>query len=196
MSSATPRIDFSSACSPVVFRFLCCWRARTSTSPPAATPPTTTAAIGRPQLRGSRIVDSSQSASSAAATSVSSARPRSRRSLSASGGSTGTSALRKSCSTRLLMRRRSLLLETLFQLLDGPVYQHLGRALGAAESPRDLAVVHAKRESHDEGLAAIVGELRHALEDLLHLLALLHQLLGSVRLEQHARVLELGHRPA
>ena len=38
--------------------FLLRWRARTSTSPPAATLPTTTAAAGRTQLRGSLIADS------------------------------------------------------------------------------------------------------------------------------------------
>src|SRR3954447_7964545 len=160
MSSATPRIDFSSAWRPVVLRFFDCWRARTRTSPPAATPPTTIAAIGRPQLRGSRIADISQSASSATATSVSSERPRSSRSLSASGGSTGTSAERRSCSTRSLI---GLSLQALLQLLDGPVYQHLGGSLGAAQRSRDLPVVHAEREAHDECLPAVVRELRHAL---------------------------------
>src|SRR3954469_25725253 len=193
MSSATPRSDFSSAWRPVVLRFLDCWRARTSTRPPAAAPPTTTAAIGRPQLRGSRMVESSQSASSAAATSVSSDSPRSSRSLSASGGSTGTSAERRSCSRRSLIR---LSLEAVLQLLDGSVDQHLGGSLGAAERSRDLPVVHTQREPHDERLAPVSRELRHALEDLLHLLALLHELLGSVRLVQHARVVELRHRTA
>src|SRR5215208_5399422 len=193
MSSATPRIDFSSAWRPVVCFFFCCWRARTRTSPPAATPPTTIAATGRPQLRGSRIAAGSQSASSATATSVISARWRSSRSLSASGGSTGTSAERRSCSTRSLTR---LLLEAVLQLLDRPVYQHLRGSLGAAKRPRDLAVVHAQCEPHDQRLAAVVRELRHPLEDLLHLLALLHELLGSVRLVQHARVVQLGHRTA
>src|SRR5215210_831794 len=193
MSSATPRIDFSSAFRPLASRFFCCWRARTSTSPPAATPPTTIAATGRPQLRGSRIAAASQSASSATATSVRSERWRSSRSLSASGGSTGTSAERRSCSTRSL---NGLLLEAFLQLLDCPVNQHLGGPFGAAERPRDLAVVHPEREPHDEGLATVVGELRHALQDLLHLLALLHELLGSVRLVQHARVVQLSDRTA
>src|SRR3954452_21857208 len=181
MSSATPRIDFSSAFRPVPCRFFCCWRARTRTSPPAATPPTTIAATGRPQLRGSRISAGSQSASSATATSVRSERWRSSRSLSASGGSTGTSAERRSCSTRSLT---GLLLEAFLQLLDCSVNQHLGRPFGAAQRPCDLAVVHPERKSHDERLAAIVRELRHALENLLQLLALLHELLGSVRLVQ------------
>src|SRR5829696_6814987 len=193
MSSATPRIDFSRACSPVTWRFFCCCRARTRTSPPAATLPTMIAAAGRAQLRGSRMADISQSASSVAAASVRSESPRSRRSLSASGGSTGTSAERSSCSTRSLM---NVLHEALLELLDGPVDQHLGRSLGSPERARDLAVVHTQRETHDQRLAAVVGKLRHALEDLLHVLALLHEFLGSVRLLQHARVVELRDRPA
>src|SRR5688572_24847815 len=174
MSSATPRIDFSRAFRPLLWRFFCCWRARTSTSPPAATLPTTIAATGRPQLRGSRMADSSQSASSWAATSVSSDSPRSSLSLSASGGSTGTRAERSSCSTRSLI---GFLLEAVLQLLDCSVDQHLGGAFGAAQRPRDLAVVHAEREAHDQRLAAIVGKLRHSLEDLLQLLALRDELL-------------------
>src|SRR5688500_14001246 len=170
MSSATPRIDFSRACRPVSWRFFCCWRARTSTSPPAATLPTTIAAAGRPQLRGSRMAESSQSASSVAAASVRSERPRSSRSLSASGGSTGTSAVRSRRSTRSLI---AILLEALLELLDGSVDEHLGGSLGSAEGARDLAVVHAEREAHDQRLAAVLRELRHSLEDLLHLLALL-----------------------
>src|SRR5829696_10491331 len=193
MSSATPRIDFSRACSPVTWRFFCCCRARTSTSPPAATLPTTIAAAGRAQLRGSRIADISQSASSAAATSVSSDRPRSSRSLSASGGSTGTRAERSRRSTRS-MSLIAVLLEALLQLLDGPVDEHLRGSLGAPERPRDLAVVHSQREAHDQRLATVLGELRHALEHLLHLFAPLHELLGAERLGQDARVVQLGRR--
>src|SRR5215208_2317320 len=152
MSSATPRIDFSRACRPLSWRFFCCWRARTSTRPPAAMLPTTIAAAGRAQLRGSRMADSSQSASSAAATSVSSERRRSSRSLSASGGSTGTSAERNSCSTRSLI---AVPLEALLQLLYGSMDQHLGGALGAPERARYLAVVHTQREAHDERLAPV-----------------------------------------
>src|SRR5215208_8394205 len=163
MSSATPRIDFSRACSPVTWRFFCCCRARTRTSPPAATLPTTIAAAGRAQLRGSRMADISQSASSVAAASVSSYRPRSRRSLSASGGSTGTSAERSSCSTRSLI---AVPLEALLELLDGSVDQDLGGSLGAPERAGDLPVVHTQCEAHDESLAPILGEVRHSLEDL------------------------------
>src|SRR5215210_1129495 len=193
MSSATPRIDLSRACRPVIWRFFCCWRARTRTSPPAAALPTTIAAAGRAQLRGSRMADSSQSASSVAAASVRSESPRSRRSLSRSGGSIGTRAERSSRSTRSLTGG---LLETLLELLDRPVDQHLGGSLGSPECARDLAVVHAQREAHDQRLATVLGKLRHALEHLLHLFALRHELLGSVRLLKHARVLELRHRAA
>src|SRR5215210_3256451 len=195
MSSATPRMDFSSACRPPSFRFLCCWRARTRTSPPAATLPTTIAAAVGAQLRGSRITDSSQSASSAAATSVSSESPRSSRSLSASGGSTGTRAERSRRSTR----STSLIavpLETLLQLLDGPVDEHLGRPFGPPQRSGDLAVVHSQREAHDERLASVLRELRHALENLLHLFAPLHQLLGPDRLGQDGRVVQLRRRAA
>src|SRR5215213_7521200 len=195
MSSATPRIDFSSACRPVSWRFFCCWRARTRTSPPAATLPTTIAAAGRAQLRGSRMTDSSQSASSAAATSVSSERPRSRRSLSASGGSTGTRAERSRRSTRSTSLI-AVLLEALLQLLDGPVDEHLGGPLGSPERSRDLSVVHSEREAHDQRLATVLRELRHALEDLLHLFAALHELLRVERLGQDAGVVQLGRRPA
>src|SRR5215210_1714306 len=195
MSSATPRIDFSSACRPPSLRFLCCWRARTRTSPPAATLPTTIAAAVGAQLRGSRMADSSQSASSAAATSVSSESPRSRRSLSASGGSTGTRAERSRRSTRSTSLI-GVLLESLLQLLYGPVDEHLGRPLGSSQRSRDLAVVHSQREAHDERLAAILRQLRHALEDLLHLFAPLHELLRADRLGQHARVVQLGGGPA
>src|SRR5215207_7611175 len=151
------------------------------------------AAAGRAQLRGSRIADISQSASSAAATSVSSARPRSRRSLSASGGSTGTRAERSRRSTRSTSLI-AVLLEALLQLLDGSVYEHLGGSLGSPERSRDLAVVHSQREAHDQRLATVLGELRHALEDLLHLFPSLHELLGVERLGQDARVVQLRRR--
>src|ERR671910_584081 len=192
MSAATPRIDFSSACRPVAWRFFCCWRARTRTSPPAATLPTTIAAAGRPQLRGSRMAESSQSASSVAAATVSSANPRSRRSLSASGGSIGTSALRSSCSTRSLIAAVQALLE----LLDGSVDQDLRGSLGSPERARDLAVVHAERKAHDKRLASVLRQLRHALEHLLHLLAALHELLRAERLVQDARIVQLRDRTA
>ena len=46
---------------------------------------------------------------------------------------------------------------------------------------RDLAVVHAQREAHDQRLAPVVRQLRHTLEHLLHLLAPLHHRLRVVR---------------
>ena len=56
-------------------------------------------------------------------------------------------------------------LDQLLELPDRAVHQHLGRAVGAAQRPRDLAVVHAQREAHDQRLAAVVRQLLHALED-------------------------------
>src|SRR5687767_1288469 len=122
------------------------------------------AAAGRAQLRGSRIADISQSASSVAAASVSSERPRSRRSLSASGGSTGTRAERSRRSTRS-MSLIAVPLEALLQLLDGSVDEHLGGPFGSPERSRDLPVVHSQGEAHDQRLAAVLRKLRHALED-------------------------------
>src|SRR5215213_10871767 len=135
--------------------------------------PTTTAAAGRPQLRGSRIAAGSRSASSSAAASVRPDSVRSSLSLSASGGSTGTSAERRRCSSRspsIIL----VLLKSLLELLDRPVDQHLGRALGAVERARDLAVVHPEREPHDERLAAVVRQARDALQHVLHVFAALH----------------------
>src|SRR3954452_20445915 len=165
----------SSARSPVAWRFLCCWRARTSTSAPPAIPPTTRAAAGRAQLRGSRSASGSSSASSTAAASVSSDSRRSTLSVSASEGSTGTSAERSSRSTSVI---GVVLSQLLLELLDRSVNQHLGRALGAPQGPGDLPVVHVQGEPHDQGLAAIVGKVRHPGEHLLHLGSLLHDLLG------------------
>ena len=94
------------------------------------------------------------------------------RSVRASGGSIGTSALRSSLSTSFTHRVSFI---RLLELLDRPVDQHLGGALGAAERSGDLAVVHVEREPHDQRLAAVVGQVRHAREHLLHLLAPLHE---------------------
>src|ERR1700754_4017373 len=185
------------ALTPVTGRFLCCGRARTSTSPPAAALPTTIAVTVGTQLRGSRIADSSQSASSSAAASVSSERPRSSLSESRSGGSTGTRAERSSCSTRSTsLIGLVLLVQPLLQLPYRSVNQHLGGSFGAAHRPRDLAVVHVEREAHDQCLAAIVGQFRHALQDLLHLLALLHHALRVERRGQDRGVVEVGLRLA
>src|SRR5262245_47293643 len=144
-------------------------RARRSSSAPPATVPATRAAAGRTQLRGLRIADSSQSWSSSTASSViDSSVPSSRRTRS-SGGSPGARASRSSASKlagpsltpspllaiRLLLPgglapRRALrlgLVDEPLQLLDRPVDEHLGGAVGAAERAGDLAVVHAEGEA-------------------------------------------------
>src|SRR3954447_25902242 len=127
-----------------------------------------TAAAGRTQLRGSRMADSSHSASSIAEASVSSVRRSSSRSESATGGSTGTSALRSMRSTSFIVHflrfrlcgssrwLRTVSFQSLLELLDRTVQQHLGGAFGTPERPRYLAVVHAEREAHDERLASVV----------------------------------------
>ena len=43
--------------------------------------------------------------------------------------------------------------------------QDLGRAIRAAKRPRDLAVVHAERETHDQCLPPVVWELLHAFQE-------------------------------
>ncbi len=81
-------------------------------------------------------------------------------------------------------------LDELLELPDGPVQQHLRGAVRAAERTRDLAVVHPEREAHDQRLAAIVGQLLHALQDSLEVVAILHQRLGRVRGRQRVRVVD------
>ena len=85
-----------------------------------------------------------------------------------------------------------VLLERLLELLDGSVDQHLRGPLGAIERTRDLAVVHAEGEAHDQRLAPVVGKLRHALQHILQLLAALHEILRVVRRRDDRGVLELG----
>src|SRR5262245_42237439 len=140
-------------------------RSSTRTRPPAAIPPAAIAAAGRTQFRGSRSERSSDSESSSAqaesssaaasvtALSVSSTRPE-----NFSGGSIGRSAERSRLSTS---RGDSAAIgaHLLLQLLDRPVDQHLRGAVRAAQSPGDLAVVHAECEAHDQRVAAVVGEL-------------------------------------
>ncbi len=72
-------------------------------------------------------------------------------------------------------------MDELLQLLDRAMDQHLGRAVRAAERARDLAVVHAEREAHDQRLAAVVGQQPHAVEHAAQLVAPLDQLLGRVQ---------------
>src|SRR5262245_27926527 len=137
-------------------------RSSTSTRPPAAIPPAAIAAAGRTQLRGSRSERSSDSESSSAhaesssaaasvtALSVSSTRP-----ARFSGGSIGRSAERSRLSTSLL-GSAAILAHLLLELLDRPVDQHLRRPVGAAKGSRDLAVVHAEGEAHDQRVAPVV----------------------------------------
>src|SRR5215204_3574095 len=111
-------------------------------------------------------------------------------------GIAGIGAGRRSRSTRSAsVIARLLPLEPLLELLDRPVDQHLRGSLGTPHGARYLAVVHAEREAHDQGLAAVVGELRHPLEDLLHLLALLHHAFGLERGSQDRGVVQVRLRP-
>src|SRR5215212_4874995 len=140
-------------------------RSSTSTRPPAAIPPAASAAAGRTQLRGSRRERSSDSESSSAqaesssaaasvtALSVSSTRPE-----RFSGGSIGRSAERSRLSTSFGVSA-AIDAHLLFELLDRPVDQHLGRTVRAPERPSDLAVVHAEREAHDQRIAAVVWQV-------------------------------------
>ena len=52
----------------------------------------------------------------------------------------------------------SVIFHFLLQLFDRAVDQHLGRAVRAPQRPRDLAVVHAQGEAHDQRLAPVVGQ--------------------------------------
>ena len=72
----------------------------------------------------------------------------------------------------------------MLELLDRAVDEHLRRALGAAQRLRDLAVVHSERETHDQGLPAIIGQGPHPLEDGNGLLAPDDQVLGVVERRQ------------
>src|SRR3954471_9969985 len=137
-------------------------RNSTTTRPPAAIPPAAIAAAGRTQLRGSRRERSSDSESSSAhaesssaAASVTALRVSSTRPESFSGGSIGRSAERSRLSTSRL-GSAAIGAHLLFELLDRAVDQHLGRTIRAAQGPGDLAVVHAEREAHDQGVAAVV----------------------------------------
>ena len=132
------------------------------TRPTAAPPPTTTAAAGpiaaRGQLRGSLIASSSHDSSSSAAS--------------------PTSAVQRRLEPLLEVDRRvdrrerraqhvlemgahvvgsvRVGLHDVLELPDGSMDQHLRRAVGAVQRPRDLAVVHTQREAHDQRLAAVV----------------------------------------
>src|SRR3954452_1991968 len=174
MSSASPR-------RPPPARWRPRRRISIRTRAPVATPPAPTATTGRTQLRGSRRARSSlsesssaQSESSSAAAWVIAASVSSSRAESRSGGSIGRSASESICSTSQVEPLRfslaSVIFHLLLKLLDRAMDQHLGRPVGAAQLPRDLAVVHAEGEAHDQRLAAVVGEVlevRHHLPQLL-----------------------------
>ena len=156
--------------------------------PPAATVPIAAAAAGRTQVRGSCSDRSSHASSSSAASAWIVVSVSSSRTLRCSGGSTGASARLSSASRSLSRDWRAHRPHTScgsphdpLELLDRAMDQHLGGAVGAAERPRDLAVVHAEREAHDQRLAAVVRQLLHALEDLAQLLAALDEILGRVQ---------------
>src|SRR3954454_736294 len=162
-------------------------RNSTTTRPPAAIPPAAIAAAGRTQLRGSRRERSSDSESSSAhaesssaaasvtALSVSSSRPE-----SFSGGSIGRSAERRRVSTS---RGGSAAIcgHLLLELLDRTVNQHLGGPIGAAERPRDLAIVHAESEPHDQGVAPVVGKVLEVFHDAPQIVPSLDDPLRSVQ---------------
>src|SRR3954449_631473 len=167
-----------------------CWRRQPSTMSPApAAVPIATAATGRTQLRGSRIDDSSQPSSSSAASSVRLRSVVSRRAGRSSGGSTGASA-RRMMSSKLSGAAWSLIcastppcladVHDLLELLDRSMDQHLGGAIAAPHRPRDLAVVHAQREPHDQRLAAVVRKLVETRDHLPQLFAALDHALGLV----------------
>src|SRR4029079_15164144 len=150
----------------------CWWRQPSRMSPAPAAVPIAIAATGRAQLRGSRIEESSQLSSSSTASSVRLHKVISTRSARSSGGSTGASA-RRMMSSKLSGAAWSLMsappclayVHDLLELLDGPMDQHLGRAVAAPHGACDLPVVHTQRETHDQRLPAVVRELVDPLQD-------------------------------
>src|SRR3954464_14235918 len=178
-------MPFWRACNPCASRFFCFCRARTTISAPPAPAPTTPAATRRAQRRGSRSALGSHSASSSTAASVSSVSRRSSRSPIRAGGSIGTSAPRRSRSTSLIA---PVLLQPLLELLDRSVQQHLRRPFGPSQRARDLLVVHVEREAHDQRLAAVVRQGRHAGEHAVQLLPALDYRRRVVRRRDHRGV--------
>src|SRR5262249_57218575 len=108
--------------------------------------------------------------------------------------SPGAAGSRTPMTTRQSCRR--LLTHNVLELADGTVDEHLRRAVRAAHRPRDLAVVHAEREAHDQRLAAILRQLIDALEDALQLVAPLDEVLGRVRGRECTGVVDRGLRLA
>ena len=215
----------------------------------AAAPPTTSAAAGRPQLRGSRIAESSQDSSSSAAISVMLVERRrepfregirrlnrgerlaqkrldvgsrfahlyspppmvarrrapcgwSRASAPAPRGSHAArpadarSAFPRPRPCRPRARRAAAARFTsALELLDGAVYEHLRGAVRAVQRARDLAVVHAEREAHDERLATVLWERFDGRQHAAQLFASLREVLGGVHRGQRGRVLERRRWP-
>src|SRR3954447_22501512 len=162
-------------------------RSSTRTSPPAAAPPAAIAAAGRTQLRGSRSGRSSdsesssaQAESSSAAASVTALRVSSTRPESFSGGSIGRSAERRRFSTSPV-GSVAIDAHSLLELLDSAVDQDLGRPVRATERARDLAIVHAQSEAHDQRDTAVMGQVLEVLHDALQLLPPLDDPLRAVR---------------
>jgi hypothetical protein len=60
------------------------------------------------------------------------------------------------------------------------VDQDLGRSVGAAQRTGDLAVVHAKRETHDQGVSAVIGKVLQMVHHALQLLPSLDDPLGAM----------------
>src|SRR3954466_1905854 len=177
-------------------------RSSTSTSPPAATPPAASAAAGRTQLRGSlseRNSDSesssAQAESSSAAASVTALRVSSTRPARLSGGSMGRSAERSRVSTSRL-GSAAIDCHLLLQLLDRAVDQDFRRPVRASQRPRDLTVVHAESETHDQGVASIVRQVLEVLHDALQLLPPLDDPLGAVRSGDRLTLVQHTLRPA
>src|SRR3954452_24342241 len=191
MSRETSRETSSSARSGWPCFFERRW-ARTRTSAAAAEPPISTAATGRPQLRGSRIAASSQSASSSKATAASPLSRTSMRSDSDADGSTGASAVRSSCSMSKFAS--AIMLQVLLELTNRPVYQHLRRTFGAAQRPGDLTVVHVECEAHDQRRLPVLGQICDAGQNVTQFLASLDQLVGAVLLGQRTGVIEIRLR--
>src|SRR3954463_4144876 len=149
-----------------------CWRRQPRTMRPApAAVPSATAATGRTRLRGSRMDETSHPSSSSAASSVRLQSVVSMRCARSSGGSTGASA-RRMISSKLspawsLTSTPPCLADVhdLLELLDRSMDQHLRRPVAAPHGARDLPVVHAQGEAHDQRLATVVRKLLDALED-------------------------------
>src|SRR4051794_872584 len=150
------------------------------------------AATVRPQLRGSRIASSSQSASSSKAACVSSVSRVSIRSDSESDSSTGARAERSRAS---MSKPASAILKLLLELANRAVDQDLGRTLCPPERAGYLAVVPVEGKAHDQRRLPVLGERRDAGEHLAHLLAALDELVGTVALGERPGVVEVRLGP-